>query len=580
MKQQDIAALFHRTADLLELKGDSVFRVRAYQRAAQNLERFTGDLDALAQQGTLRTIPGIGTELAAKIAEYCASGRIAAYETLARSVPSGLVELLEVPGLGPKTVKLLHDRRRIDSLEALEAAARAGKLRGLPGVQAKKEHNILRGIEILRRGRERMHLGVALPLGQDLVRFLLKVPGVSRASTAGSLRRMRETVGDLDVLAASQHPGRAMEAFTHAPFCARILGAGSTKASILTPDGLQVDLRVVTPESYGAALQYFTGSKEHNVHLRELAVRRGLKVNEYGVFRTATNRRVAGREEADVYRALGLPWIPPELREDTGEIDAALAGRLPKLLEASQLRGDFHIHTNWTDGHHTLEEMAAAGAAKGYEYLAICDHSRSLRVANGMSVDRLRQQLRAVRALSRRLRRLTLLTGAEVDILADGSLDYPDSVLRQLDVVVGSVHSHFRQDESTMTKRLIRAMRNPYLTIVGHPTGRLMGQRDPYGVNFDALFRAAKETQTALEINAYPKRLDLGDGPARQAKQLGATLAISTDSHSRDQLDQVVFGVGIARRAWLEPADVLNCRSRVQLLAWIAAKRQRLAPAG
>ena len=576
MKQHEIASIFSQMADLLEFRGDNPFRIRAYRRAAQNLESFSGDLEAFAAGGRLTELSGIGVELAEKIAEYLRTGRVAAFEQLKHRIPQGVFELLEVPGVGPKTAKLLTERLQITSVRALEAAAKTHRLSRLPGFQAKKEQNILKGIAIVRKGQSRMHLGLALPLANELLGTLRKVPGVTRVSTAGSLRRMKETVGDLDLLVASTRASRVMDAFTHAPFCARVLAAGPTKSSILTPDGLQVDLRVVGPDSFGAAQQYFTGSKEHNVRLRELASRQGYKVNEYGVFRVRTGKRVAGREEADVYRALGLPWIPPELREDRGEIEAAKAGRLPALIEAKNLRGDFHIHTTWSDGSDLLEVIAKAGEARRYQYLAICDHSQSLKVAHGMTVPRLRQQMAKIRALNRTFKGFQLLMGAEVDILSGGALDYPNEVLADLDFVIGSVHSGFTQTEAAITRRIVRALHNPYVTLLAHPTGRLMGQREPYAVDLEAVFSAAKATGTSIEINAYPKRLDLGDTAARRAQTLGVTLAISTDSHSLDQLDQMAFGLGVARRAWLEPRHLLNCLSLEQLLTWIARKRKRI----
>ena len=575
MKQHEIAALFAQMADLLECRGDNPFRIRAYRRAAQNLESFSGDLQRVADEDRLTELSGIGVDLADKIREYLATGTIVAVEALKRSIPRGVLELLEVPGLGPKTAKLLTERLRIATLAQLEEAARTHRLQKLPGFQEKKEQNILKGIGILRRGRERMHLGTALSLADELLALLKRTRGVSRASTAGSLRRMKETIGDLDLLAASSRPTRAMEALQHSPFCARVLASGTTKSSILTPEGVQVDLRVVPSESFGAALQHFTGSKEHNVRLRELAIKQGLKVNEYGVFRLSSKKRIVGREEAEVYKALRLAWIPPEIREDSGEIDAAKSRQLPSLVEAGDIRGDFHIHTTWSDGSDSLDTMAKAGAARGYQYLAICDHSQSLKVAHGMSVTRLRQQMADIRALNARLKQFRLLMGAEVDILNDGSLDYPDRVLADLDFVVGSIHSGFTQSEAALTRRLVTAMRNPYVTLVAHPTGRLMGQREPYPIDLEAVFRAARETGTALEINAYPKRLDLGDTAARRAKETGAMLAISTDSHSLDQLGQMAIGLGVARRAWAEPRHLLNCLSLDQLLRWIARKRQR-----
>ncbi len=573
MKQHEIAALFAQMGDLLEFRGENPFRIRAYRRAAQNLESFSGDLDRLAAEGRLTELSGIGSDLAAKITEYLTTGRIKAVEELRRSIPSGVLALLEVPGIGPKTAKNLTERLHIASVEQLEEAARAHRLQGLPGFQKQKEQNILRGIAIVKKGRERMHLGLALGLASELLALLGKVPGVTRVSAAGSLRRMKETIGDLDLLAASRRPLGVMRSLCESSYCARVLAEGTTKASIITPSGVQVDLRVVEPESFGAALQYFTGSKEHNVRLRELAIRRGLKVNEYGVFRLNTGRRLAGKEETDVYKALGLPWIAPELREDRSEIDAAKTGRLPDLVEAADVRGDFHIHTNWSDGSDRLEDMARAGAARGYQYLAICDHSRSLKVAHGMSIPRIRQQMAAVRALNARNRGLRLLMGSEVDILNDGSMDYPDHVLAELDFVVGSVHSGFTQSEATLTRRIVAAMRNPYVTLIAHPTGRLMGQREAYPVDLEAVYRVAKETRTALEINAHPKRLDLCDTAAQRAKELGVMLAISTDSHSVDQLEQMAIGLGVARRAWIEPTHLLNCFTRDQLLSWIRRKR-------
>lgn len=575
MKQHDLAAIFSNTADLLEFRGDNPFRIRAYRRAAQNLESFSGDLERLAREGRLTELSGIGTDLSEKIIEYLATGRVAALERLRRSIPAGVLELLEIPGIGPKTAKLLTERLHITTTGQLEAAARSHRLTTLPGFQAKKEANILKAIAIVKKGRERMHLGIALPLADELLRFLRGVAGVTRVSIAGSLRRMQETIGDLDLLAASRHPARITQAFCRAPFCSRVLASGGTKASILTRDGLQVDLRVVEPGSFGAALQYFTGSKEHNVRLRELASRKGLKVNEYGVFRLASNQRIAGREEADVYAALGLPWIPPELREDRGELEAAKARKLPRLIEASDVRGDFHVHTTWSDGSDSLETIARAGAERGYQYMAICDHSRSLKVAHGMSVAKLRQQMARIGAMNARAKVFRLLRGAEVDILNDGTMDYPDAVLAELDFVVGSLHSGLGQSETLLTRRIIAAMRNPYVTLIAHPTGRLMGQREPSAVDLNAVFQAARETRTAVEINAYPKRLDLCDTAARQARDAGVMLAISTDTHSRDQLDNMAIGLGVARRAWLEPRQLLNSFTVKQLLAWIAQKRAR-----
>jgi len=573
MKEQALATLFDQIADILEFRQENLFRVRAYRRAAESLASLTEDIERLDQEGRLREIPGIGQELANKIHEYLQKGSVRELDEVKRSVPAGVMALLEVPGVGPKTAKVLHERLRIGSIDQLERAARAHKICHLSGFQETKEQNILKGISIVRKGRERMHLGLAFPLARTVLDMLRDMPEVLRAEPAGSLRRMRETVGDLDLLVSTRKPAKVMQAFTKAKYCARVLASGQTKSSILTHEGYQLDLRAVAPDSFGAAWQYFTGSKEHNVRLREMAGRKGLKINEYGVFRLSTGKRVAGREEADVYKAMGLPWIPPEIREDHGEIEAALERRLPKLVDEKDLRGDFHIHTNWSDGNNTLDQVAEAGRKRGYQYLAICDHSQSLKVANGLSPARLKQQMALIRAFNARSKGFQLLMGAEVDILNRGVMDFPDELLKQLDFVVGSIHTGFTQDEATLTNRMIKAMENPYVTLIAHPTGRLMGQRDPYPLNLDAVLDAAKRTGTAMEINAYPKRLDLNDASARRAKERGVRLAVSTDTHSLDQLDHISIGVGVARRAWVERSELLNCLARDQLLAWIKQKR-------
>jgi DNA polymerase (family 10) len=578
MTQHEIAQLFDDMADLLEYRGENVFRVRAYRRASQALADLSGDLQALDAQGALTTIPGIGADLAAKIHEYLATGAIAAVEQLKQRVPPGLLLLIHVPGIGPKTATLLCERLKITSLEQLERAAATHQLRTLPGIQATKEEKILKGLALLRQGRERRSLGAALALAERVAACLRDVKGVARVELAGSLRRMRETIGDLDLLVASSKPDAVMRAFTTSPFARQILAAGSTKSSIVTAEGLQIDLRVVPAESFGAAWQYFTGSKAHNVHLRELAVRKGCKINEYGIFQAKTGQRLGGREEADIYRLLGMKTPPPEIREDTGEIEAALEDRLPRLVEAGDIRGDFHSHTELTDGHNSLEEMAEAARKRGYEYLAVTDHSPSLRIARGLSQADLLKHVAHMQRLNKTFgRRFQLLAGSEVDILPDGRLDYPDAVLEQLDVVVGSVHSAFAQPEATMTARIRRALGNRFLTILGHPTGRLLGRREPYAVDLSAVIGAAKASGAALEMNGFPDRLDLESAPARQAMQQGVTLALSTDSHRVEHLDHMRLAVGLARRAWLEPKHVLNCLSRAQLLAWIRRKRAHAA---
>ncbi len=573
MKHREIAELFEEIADLLEVGGENVFRIRAYRRAAQSLENLTEDLEQLNRDDRLLDIPGIGRDLADKIREYLSTGAIAYVAEVRKKAPPGISELLAIPSIGPKSAKLLAEQLRITSLDELEAAARNHKICALPGFQEKKEQNILRGIEIIRQGKARRHLGFALPLAQAVLELLRDVPGVARAEAAGSLRRMRETVGDLDVLVTSTKPERVMQAFLKSRWCGRVLASGDTKASILTPDAFQIDLRVVEPDAFGAALVYFTGSQAHNIRLREFAVKQGLKINEYGVFREPSGKRIVCREEADVYKAVGLPWIPPEIREDTGEFDAAREHRLPTLVDLDDIRGDFHVHTDWSDGRDTLEQIAEHGRRRGYKYMVITDHSPSLTIARGLTAQRKNAQMREIAQMNTHFRGFRLLIGAEVDILDGGRMDYPNELLKRMDFVVGSVHSGFKQSKATMTNRILRAMDNPYVTMIGHPTGRLLGQREAYEVDLEAVYRHARETQTALEMNASPQRLDLNDAAARQAHEHGVTLALSTDTHHHAQLDYMSIGIGIARRAWLGPKDLLNTRTLDELLAWVSRKR-------
>jgi DNA polymerase (family 10) len=574
MKNLEIAALFNEIADLLEIKGESTFRVNAYRRAARSLENLAEDVEAVADRGELDQIPGIGKSLAEKISEYLRTGKITYHQELLRELPHGITTLMRVPGLGPKTAVLLYERLGITTLDQLERAAREGRLRDLPRMGKKTEENILRGIEQVRRQSTRLPLGAVLPLAQEVVAALRKAKGVGEVSVAGSLRRMRDTIGDVDVLATAKVPEPVMEAFVTHPLVAQVLSQGTTRSSVVLRNGVQADLRVVEPASFGAALQYFTGSMDHNVKLRERAVRMGLKVNEYGVFRVEDDRRVGGRTEEEVYAAVRLPWIPPELREDQGEIEAAERGKLPRLVTREDIRGDLHMHTKWSDGQATAEEMARAARQLGYEYVCITDHSQSLKFAGGVSVEDLREHVREVRRLSERLEGITVLIGSEVDILADGSLDYPDDVLRELDVVIASVHSRFRMDTRAMTDRILRAMRNPYVTMIGHPTGRLLGQRDPYSVDVERLVAGARETGTVLELNAQPDRLDLKDAHVRLAKEHGVQVAIGTDAHSPAELRFMEFGVGTARRGWLEPQDVVNTLPLNKLLSRLRRKRR------
>jgi DNA polymerase (family 10) len=457
---------------------------------------------------------------------------------------------------------------KVTDLGQLETLARAGKLRGLPGIQAKTEQNLLKGIALVRRGQARMPLGRALPLAEEIAHALARVRGVKRVEPAGSVRRRKETVGDLDILVTSTDPGRVMDAFVRLPQVAEILEQGPTKASVRHREGIQVDLRVVEPATFGAALQYFTGSKEHNIRIREMAVKKHLKISEYGVFREPGGRRIAGATEEEVYAAVGLPWIPPELREDLGEIEAAQTRRLPTLVELDDIRGDLHCHTNATDGHHTVEALVAAARERGYAYVLVSDHSRSTRVAGGLTAEEALAHVEKVRAIGRKQRGITVLAGSECDILPEGSLDYPDDVLAQMDLVVAAVHSRFKQPRAEMTRRICRALENPYVNILAHPTGRLIGAREPYDVDLEAVFAAARRHGKALEINSYPERLDLNDVHARRAREMGVLLAINTDTHALDQLDAMRLGVATARRAWVGPAEVINTWPVGKLRAW------------
>jgi DNA polymerase (family 10) len=573
MKSYEIARVFERMADVLELKGGNPFRIRAYRRAAQNLETLSEDIETLAREDRLEEIPGVGADLAGKIDEYLRTGHVKEIEAACRKVPRGVVELLDVPGVGPKTARELYEREGITSLAKLEARARAGTLRGLRGIQARTEENILRGIALLRGGQARMPLGRALPLGRELVRALEDVRGVKTVTLAGSLRRMKDTVGDIDLLVTSTEPAAVIKAFTGLRQVATVLERGTTKASIRHREGIQVDLRVVEPESYGAALMYFTGSKQHNIRIRAMGMKRGLKISEYGVVREATGRRVAGASEEEVYAAVGLPWIPPELREDAGEVEAARARRLPDLVALGDVRGDLHCHTNATDGHHTIEALVDAAAACGYAYVAVTDHSRATRVAGGLSIEELRAHVHRIRAVARRHQDITVLAGSECDILPDGRLDYPDRVLAELDVVIGAVHTRFKQSKREMTRRICAALANPHVHVLGHPTGRLIGEREPYAVDIDQVLRTARRHDKAVEVNGYPDRLDLCDVHARRARDLGALVAIGTDTHMLDHLGYMELGVATARRGWVEAPAVINTWPVEKLRAWLARAR-------
>jgi DNA polymerase (family 10) len=571
LKNQEVANVFRYIASILEIKGENPFRIRAYERAALNIENLTEDIATVAEKGELEKIPGIGKDLAGKIEEILTTGTCSHLEELKKEIPAGLVEMLAVPGLGPKTAKLFYDKLRITSIEELERMARDHKLHGLPGIKEKTEENILKGIELLRQGRERSTLGTILPLAYEIKERLKKLPEVKQISEAGSVRRKKETIRDIDILVISPDPRKVMEVFTTMPLVSDLLAKGPTKSSIRTKGGIQVDLRVVEPDSFGAALCYFTGSKAHNIRIREMGVKLGLKINEYGVFRG--EKKIGGKTEEEVYQAVGLPYIPPELREDRGEIEAALAGKLPRVVELKDIRGDFHVHSSYSDGSSAFEEIAEKAKSIGLEWVGVCDHSQSLKIAGGVSVEDLKKKIREIRAFNEKGHSVKLLCGTEVDIGNDGKLDYPDKLLAELDLVVAAIHTGFKQDEKTITRRIVTAMQHPMVNMIAHPTGRLFGEREPYAVDMEKVLEEAKNTGTAIEINAYPKRLDLNDIYVKAAKERGIKLGIGTDTHILDQMEYIDLGLAVARRGWLEKSDLLNTLTYKKLIKVLKGKR-------
>ena len=575
MKNREIARIFSEIADIMEIKKDNIFKIRAYRKAALNLDGFNRDLAQLSHKELLE-IPGVGADLAARIEEYLQTGTMALFEQLKREIPAGVFALLAIPDLGPKTARIIYDTLGITSIEELEQAALEHKLIGIRGIQQKTEENILKGIAAVKRGRERQPLGRMLPAALELVDALKKQAVLDRIEVAGSIRRRRDSIKDIDIVATSPDPAGVMEAFVALPQVHDVSMRGPTRASITIREGVQVDLRVVEPASFGAALAYLTGSQAHNVSLREMAQKRGLKINEYGIFREEDNRRLGGESEEDVYRLLGLQFVPPVLREDRGEIEAAQAGKLPHLVTEADIRGDLHVHSRWSDGAHTIAELAEAARQRGLGYIAITDHSQGLGVARGLSVDRLMEQAAEIRELNRELKGFRVLHGTEMDILGDGSLDFPDQVLKELDIVVASIHSGFGNSREVMTSRIVAAMRNPYVDIIAHPTGRIIGEREGYQVDMEEVLQVAKETGTALEINAYPLRLDLGDAQVRRAKELGVAIAINTDSHTKLQFETLHYGISVAQRGWLERGDVLNTLEPDELLKRLQRKRKRI----
>jgi DNA polymerase (family 10) len=563
MKNLEIAQIFRDIAKILEIKGDNPFRIRAYERAAQNIEGLTEDVENLIKEEELTEIPGIGEDLADKIKEIAKTGRLKQFEELKRSIPEGLLDLLDIPSIGPKTAKLFYEKLRIKNISDLEEAIKKNKLKGIFGIKEKTIENISKGIEILKRGKERMTLPHASLLADEFVNALKKIPQVKMISTAGSLRRQKETVRDIDILVISDKPEKVMDTFVKMPSVKDVIAEGETKSSVRTKDDVQIDCRVVEEKSFGAALLYFTGSKNFNIKMRQIAIKKNLKINEYGVFSAKgygqkQERFVAGRTEEEIFRLLGMSYIEPELREDTGEIELAQKFKLPRLIMLKDVKGDVHAHSKWSDGGNSIEEVAKAAKDLGLSYIALTDHSQSLKVAHGLSPEDLKKKSQEIGRLNKKMSNFRILYGTEVDIDSDGKIDYKDQILKEFDVVIAAIHSGFKESKAKLTKRIISACKNRYVHIIAHPTGRLWGVRQAYDLDLDKIFKVAKDTNTHLEINAFAQRLDLNDIHCRGAKEMGVKLAIGTDAHQLEQLQAIRFGVSVARRGWLSKDDVIN----------------------
>lgn len=563
MINQEIAKIFSEIALYLEMEGVA-FKPYAFEKAALSLETLPEDIEDIYKQGgieALKEIPGVGENIAQKIIEYLKTGKIKEYEQLRKKTPVDIEKLDAVEGIGPKMIRDLYKRLKIKNLKDLEKAAKAGKIRNLPNFGEKTEQNILQGITFLKRTKGRFLLGEILPVVSEILENLKKLKEVKKISPAGSVRRMKETIGDVDILITTSEPKKIIDYFTSLPGIVKIWGQGSTKVSIRMEQGFDVDLRIVPEKSFGSALQYFTGSKEHNIATRMLAINKGLKLNEYGVFRG--KKMIAGRTEKDVYRAIGLNWIEPELRENTGEIEATLESKLPKIINYKDIKGDLHVHSNWDGGANSIKEIAEAAQELGYEYIGIADHTKFLRIEHGLDEKQLLQQQKEIEKINLKF---PVLQGCEANIMPNGSIDIEDEVLAQLDYVIAGVHSNMKMDKEKMTERIIKAMKNPHVDIISHPTGRIIQRRDEYLIDFDKILKVAKETGTILEINSFPNRLDLKDVNIRKAAAAGVKMVIDTDSHHLDHLRFMKFGISQARRGWAEKEDIINSQPLEKLL--------------
>ncbi len=568
MKNKEVADILERMGKLLEIKGEIVFKTRAYYKAAETILSLPEDIEAVRNEDRLTQIPGIGKTLAEKISQFLDTGRMKAYEELTKEIPEGLLEVVEIPSVGPKKAKLFFEQLKIKNPQDLSKAMEAGKLAGLPGIQEKTIENIRRGLKIVKEGQERMHLGTATQVAEEFIAALKKVPEVKDVVVAGSLRRGRETVGDIDLLVDSTDPAKVMGILTSLPQVKSVNAHGETKSSVLTQNNVQVDVRVVEPKSFGAALLYFTGSQSFNVKLRQLAIKKDMKVNEYGVFsvKGEQERMLAGKTEEDCFKALGLPYVPPEVREDFGEEELFSQKKVPVLVELDDIQGDLHVHSTWSDGHNSIAQMAETARAKGYKYLAVSDHSPRLRVAGGVSPEDLKKKKKEIDSLNAKLKDFHVLFGTEVEIDSDGNLDYNNTILSEFDFVIAAIHSGFEQSSEQLTKRLVKVCQNKYVHAIAHPTGVHLGKRDPYHFDFKEVCTAAVDNNVCLEINAFPIRLDLNGANVYHARKHGVKFVIDTDAHRTDHMDFMKFGVTTARRGWLRKEDVLNTASYSDLI--------------
>ena len=577
MDNKQIANIFRKIAEILELQGAIIFRIRAYERAADTIERLGAELKVMAEQDTLTTLSGIGKDLSDKIKEIVETGSLKYYGDLKKEVPEGLLQMLKISGLGPKTVKLINDNLKINTIEGLEKAAREGELRKIEGIREKTEENILRGIDLFKKREERTLFYKASDISDKFIEQLKKMKEIDKIESAGSLRRKKWTVKDIDILVTSKQPEKVIDTFVKLSLVSEVLAKGSTKSSVIAKDSnLQVDLRVLEASKFGSALMHFTGSKEFNVKLRQLAIKKGYKVSEYGLFSVSPDKKeelIAGQTEDEIFSRMELVYIPPELREDRGEIEAAQSNKLPELINIQDIRGDLHVHSTYSDGKDTIEIIAQEAKRLGYRYIGISDHSQSLRVANGMSIENIFKKIEEIKKLNKSIKGIEILCGTEVDILPDGTIDYPDSVLKELDFCIAAVHSGFKQTKEKLTKRIVSACKNKYINIIAHPTGVLWGVREECEIDFDEVLKAALDNDTALEINCHPMRGDLNSLNILKARRAGVKIAIGSDAHIISELKFMDLGVNLSRRGWLEKNDIINCMEVSKLEKWLQKKQ-------